>query len=116
MAKETRQQIIENTRKKIASKYAEQVRSLKEQLHQANIAKNNAWKTIGQLERENDELKLKIKEHEDWIERLMEFVNMSADEREREIALIRQKQANAEAEARLFNSPLFQLYGRMFGM
>lgn len=56
---------------------------------------------------------MKIKEQEDWIERLIAFVNMPPDERERELAVVRQQQANAEAEAKLFNSPLFQMYSKL---
>lgn len=71
MAKETRQQIIENTRKKIASKYAEQVRTLKEHLQVTNNAYRNACNRVNQLEHEKGELEMKIKEQQDWIERLI---------------------------------------------
>lgn len=57
---------------------------------------------------------MKIKEQEDWIEHLIAFVNMPPDERERELAVVRQQQDNAEAEAKLFNSTLFQMYRKLF--
>lgn len=110
MAKETRQQIIENTRKKIAGQYAEQVRKLKAEKHKYWQDYLEAQKEISRLKHEKSELEMKVKEQEDWIERLITFVNMPPDEREREIATMRQQQANAEAEARLFNSPLFKMY------
>lgn len=112
--KETRQQIKENTRKKIASKYAEQVRNLKASNHKYWMEICEQRKKISMLEHDKSELEMKIKEQEDWIERLITFANMPPDERERELAVVRQQQANAEAEAKLFNSPLFQMYINLF--
>lgn len=108
--KETRQQIIENTRKKVASKYAEQVRNLKASNHKYWLEICEQRRKISTLEHDKSELEMKIKEQEDWIKRLIAFVNMPPDERERELAVARQQQANAEAEAKLFNSPLFKMY------
>jgi len=108
--KETRQQIIENTRRKIARQYSEQIKSLKE--------KNDSFwkdileyhKKIGELQNENSRLEQKIQEQQEWIDRLIQFVNLPPDQRERELALFRQKQANEEAYKRLFDSPLFKMY------
>lgn len=109
-AKETRQQIIENTRKKVAGQYAEQVRKLKAEKHEYWQYYLKAQKEIGRLNHEKSELEMKVKEQEDWIERLITFVNMPPDERERELATMRQQQANAEAEAKLFISPFVKMY------
>lgn len=75
MAKETRQQIIENTRKKIAGQYAEQVRKLKAEKHKYWQDYLEAQKEISRLKHEKSELEMKVKEQEDWIERLITFVN-----------------------------------------
>ena len=115
MAKETRQQIIENTRKKVAGQYAEQVRKLKAEKHEYWQDYLESQKEISRLKHEKSELEMKVKEQEDWIERLITFVNMPPDERERELATMRQQQANAEAEAKLFNSPLFKMYEKYLG-
>lgn len=115
MAKETRQQIIENTRKKVAGQYAEQVRNLKARLKARDEDYWLSRREVQELRHEKSELEMKVKEQEDWIERLVAFVNMPPDERERELATMRQQQDNAEAEAKLFNSPLFKMYEKYLG-
>lgn len=111
--KETRQQIIENTRKKIAGQYAEQVRELKARIKNLSEENYNLRIEKNKEKREKEDLILKIQEQQDWIERLQDFVNMPPDQRERELAVFRQKQANAEAEAKSFGSPIFKFYEEM---
>lgn len=110
MAKETRQQIIENTRKKVVGQYAEQVRKLKAEKNEYWHDYLEAQKEISRLKHEKSELEMKVKEQEDWIERLITFVNMSPDERNREFAIIRQQQANAESKLSNLPSLFYEKY------
>lgn len=115
MAKETRKQIIENTRKKYCAKYTKELKELQVTNAQYYARIRTLVNKVTDLECEKSALEIKIKEQEDWIERLVTFVNMPPDERERELATMRQQQANAEAEEKLFNSPLFKMYEKYLG-
>ena len=80
--KETRKQIEAQVRNKLAKQY-------NERLELANKGKAEAWKAFyganQDLKEENERLKEKIEQYENWIERLQEFCNLPEDMRDKAI-------------------------------
>lgn len=80
--KETRKQIEAQVRNKLAKQY-------NERLELANKGKAEAWKAFYRanqdLKEENERLKEKIEQYEDWIYRLQEFCNLPEDMRDKAI-------------------------------
>ena len=83
--KETRKQIEAQVRNKLARQY-------NERLELANKGKAEAWeafygacKNNQDLREENERLKEKIEQYENWIERLQEFCNLPEDMRDKAI-------------------------------
>ena len=83
--KETRKQIEAQVRNKLAKQY-------NERLELANKGKAEAWKAFygacrnnQDLKEENERLKEKIEQYENWIERLQEFCNLPEDMRNKAI-------------------------------
>lgn len=83
--KETRKQIEAQVRNKLARQY-------KQRLELADKSKTEAWNSFDRvlkdnqdLREENERLKEKIAQYENWIERLQEFCNMPEDMRDKAI-------------------------------
>lgn len=80
--KPNKKQIEANLRNKIASQYKQRINLLNERansLTSINLAYQNKIQT---LKRENFELKDKIQQYEDWIERLHEFMGINESDRQ----------------------------------
>ena len=68
--KPNKKQIEANLRNKLASQYTQKINTLKERVSSL-ISINLEYRTeVNTLKRENFELKDKIQQYEDWIERL----------------------------------------------
>lgn len=83
--KETRKQIEAQVRNKLARQY-------NERLELAHKSKAEAWNSFNRvckdnqdLREENERLKEKVEQYENWIERLQEFCNMPEDMRDKAI-------------------------------
>lgn len=83
MAKETRRQIIEQTRNEVARQYKARITELEERLKRANDCSYQFMKAYGEEQRRADELQEKVNQYEDWIRRLQEFMDMEPDAREK---------------------------------
>lgn len=90
--KETRKQIEAQVRNKLARQY-------NQRLELAHKSKTEAWnsyykacKDNQDLREENERLKEKVEQYENWIERLQEFCNMPEGMREKEIERMVQEQ------------------------
>lgn len=106
--KETRRQIIENTRNEVAKGFSTQIKSLKEQLDRA---KNDYWESRRkylEAAAERDMLKEKVAKLEDWNQRLQEFMDMSEDERKQYIA-----NKKIEAETNTNINAVMGMYSRL---
>ena len=111
--KKTPNQIREELRRQIAKQHNDEIENLKR-------LKDYAWeqfkeidKEACQLKKENNELKEKVAQLEDWNRRLMEFMDMNDEERK---AAIQEYQTNAELSD-LCNNYLgkyIQLFGGMY--
>lgn len=79
--KETKKQIVEQTRNELARKYKGQIDALKKEFQSKQELYRYIGKRCDELERENEELKEKVVQYEDWIRRLQEFMDMPEDSR-----------------------------------
>ena len=99
--------IREETRKKVSKQYTDEIQRLKECFREAQDSYNRYWARCQELKEENLELKEKIKQYEDWIERLQNFVNMDSEERERAIQKYRE-----EEKIRKMTDSLLSMFSR----
>lgn len=96
--KETKKQIKAQLINEIAAQYAKREKSLKERIGFLAGQYKRAMDRVSDLEKENIELREKVEQYEDWIERLQEFVGMDPDSRDKAIA---QFKVRAETDAKL---------------
>lgn len=90
-----KKQIEANLRNKLASQYKERINLLKERVNSLTSISLKYQTEIHTLKRENLELKDKVQQYEDWIERLHEFFNMNENDRQAYFDhLQKQKQLN----------------------
>lgn len=80
--KPNKKQIEANLRNKLASQYTQKINLLKEHVNSLTSTNVEFQTEIHTLKRENLELKDKIQQYEDWIERLHEFMNMNESDRQ----------------------------------
>lgn len=107
--KPNKKQIEANLRNKLASQYTQKINTLKERVSSL-ISINLEFRTeIQTLKRENFELKDKIQQYEDWIERLHEFMNMNENDRQAYIDnLHKQKQLDQALDKINLYTSLFE--------
>ena len=112
MAKKTRKEIEETIRNKMANKHNEYVETQRRKYGELWDAYCRALKECDKYREENEELKEKVQEYEDWIGRLQEFVDMPEDMRKKEIERMR---ADQKFKTYLAESPLFKMLGLYSG-
>lgn len=105
--------VREEVRKKVSKQYAEKISYLQELLCDTRVKYNDTCVKNRQLYAENEELKEKLREYEDWIERLQEFVNMNSDEREQAVKKYREEKEINEAMKMLFDAPFMKYFNTM---
>lgn len=81
MKKKTNNQIREEVRKSLASKYKQDVEAINKQKAKLGAMYNEEVKKNQALREENQELKQKVEAIEDWNKRLLEFMDMDETER-----------------------------------
>lgn len=110
MAKETRKQIVEQTRNEVAKQYKAKIANLEERLKRANDCSYQFMKAYGEEQRRADELQEKVNQYEDWIRRLQEFMDMEPDAREKAFA-----EMKAKRELNETMNGLMGMYSKFFG-
>jgi len=83
--KETRKQIEAQVRNKLARQYNERLELAYKSRVEAWNSFNRVCKDNQDLREENERLKEKVEQYENWIERLQEFCNMPEDMRDKAI-------------------------------
>lgn len=83
MAKETRKQIVEQTRNEVARQYKARITELEERLKRANDGQWQFMRAYNEERQRADELQEKVNQYEDWIRRLQEFMDMPEDARKK---------------------------------
>lgn len=111
MAKESRRQIVEQTRNEVARQYKTKVLDLEERNKRTYELYSEANKKRLELQRENEELKEKVSQYEDWIDRLQSYMDMPADEREKALA---NEHTKYETNQKL--SAMIGTYSRIFNL
>lgn len=109
MAKESRKQIVEQTRNEVAKQYKAKIDNLQERLNTANEKSSDYWKRYVKERNRADELQEKVNQYEDWIRRLQEFMDMPEDARKE---VLEQERAKYEVNKRLDN--MIGMYSRIF--
>ena len=79
--KQNKKQIEANLRNKLAAQYKEKTEQLKSEKALLEKRYKEMWERARKAEIERDELKDKVAKYEDWNRRLMEFMDMSEEER-----------------------------------
>ena len=109
MPKLNKKQIENELRGKIAKQYTEKVAKLEDEinrLHEANVEyRTRAYKA----EQEKLEMQDKLKQYEDWNNRLQEFMDMSEEDR---LAYVENLKKTNELNNAIDR---FGLYGKMLG-
>ena len=111
MAKKTRKEIEETIRNKMANKHNEYVEHQQKKYSELWDKWIEACRERDKYQEENEELKEKIQQYEDWIVRLQEFVDMPEDMRKAEIKKMRDEQKFTTYFADFAESPFFKLLG-----
>lgn len=105
-------EIREETRKQVAAKYREEMDRLKDLAKNRGKAYLEATNRIEKLEDENAKLKEKLEAQKEWIERLMEFVNMPDEQRGAAVKEYVEHRQMSEQFKELF-SPYFDALNRL---
>lgn len=109
MAKQTKRQIVENTRNKVARHYNKEISELKEELAILRRYVHNVEKERNATNIMCKQLSEQVESQHDWIERLLEYMDMSPRERDVHIALAR---ADKENQRRL--NDMMDCYTHLF--
>lgn len=112
MAKKTRKEIEQTLRNKIANKQNEERERQQKKYSELWDAYVRARKECDKYQQENEELKEKVQQYEDWIHRLQDFMDMPEDLRKAEIKKMRDDQKLSECIA---GSEFFKMLGLYTG-
>lgn len=111
MANKTRREIEETLRNKLANKHNEYVERQQKKYGELWDKYCEANRERIKYKQENEELKEKVEQYEDWINRLQEFMDMPEDIRKGEIKKMRDEQKFTEY---LVDSSFFKLLSRLY--
>ena len=111
--KKTPNQIREELRRQIAKQHNDEIENLKKTKSQYWQKYLDADKKCCELKKENGELKDKVAQLEDWNRRLLEFMDMSEEDRR---AAIQEMKENAELNDLLttYVEKFTSMYGGIF--
>lgn len=112
MAKKTRREIEETLRNKLANKHSEETERQRKRYSELWDKYTEACRERNKYKQENEELKEKVQQYEDWINRLQEFMDMPEDMRKKEIEKM---QADQKIKTYLAESTLFKMLG-LYGL
>lgn len=114
---ETKKQIKNQLRNKIAKQYTSRIKNLEERNKQLYSDYKNVLKRAQEAEYKLAEFQDKITQYEDWIERLQEFCNMNEEDRNVAIEeLKKKKQFDSTMVEFVANSSFFKMFQTMYGI
>jgi peptidoglycan hydrolase CwlO-like protein len=113
MKRENRKSIEANLRNKLAVQYKEKTEQLKSEKAALEIKYNKLWCESCKIKRERDELKDKIQQYEDWIQRLQEFMDMNDDDRKAYVETLR---AQDELKRAVEGTRMYGYLKHLFGL
>ena len=112
MAKKTRKEIEQTLRNKLANKQKEEREYQQKRYGELWDKYREVCSERNKYQQENEELKEKVQQYEDWINRLQEFMDMPEDMRKKEIEKMRAEQ---KFKTFLAESPFFKMLGLYTG-
>ena len=123
MGKLTTPQIREHERQKLEKSYKERISNLersveywKDKSYEINSRITKFQSLNEKLVEENETLKEKVRQYEEWIDRLQEFCNMPEDERINAVEKFKTELETSEAIKNLFNSPFMNYFSSLSSM
>lgn len=123
MVKVRTPQIREHERQKLEKTYKERINRLeksveywKDKSYEINSRITNFQSLNEKLVEENETLKEKVRQYEEWIDRLQEFCNMPEDERIKAVEKFKQETEVTKAMKDLFDSPFMNYFGTISSM
>ena len=114
MSKDSRKQIIEQTRNSVSKDYHRKIEELKARIRYLSEENESFIRKYYEARHGADSLREKVSQLEDWNRRLMEYMDMDENQRLQELAMQRQRADNERAMDRLFSSPLIRMAEQMF--
>jgi phage host-nuclease inhibitor protein Gam len=110
MAKVNKKQIEATLRNKLAAQYTAKVADLKKELEALHEANKEYRARAYKAEQEKNEIQDKLEQYEDWNRRLMEFMDMSDEDRKAHIEKLKKTD---ELDKAIKN---FNFYNKMFSL
>ena len=105
-------EIREEVRKQTAAKYKEEIERLKKLASDRWDNYMDATKRLTELHDENEQLKEKLAAQKDWIDRLMQFMDMPDEQRSKAVKEYVENKRMSEEFRELF-SPYFETLNRL---
>ena len=112
MTKLNAKAIREEARKEFARKHNKELERLREENKSLRVKINASNESCYKVSHENEKLKEQIEAQKEWIERLMDFVNMPDDERSAAIKKYVETKKMSEEFKELF-APYFNVLNRL---
>lgn len=94
---ETKKQIVARVTNEVSKRYSQRVKDLEERYKKLATKYENLYIEKEKLKSNYDDVKEKLEQQTDWINRLQEFCNLPDAEREDAIKLYLQEKENANA-------------------
>lgn len=111
--RENRKSIEANLRNKLAAQYKEKSDNLQKRLDCLDKSYREMHQRARKAEIERDELKDKIQQYEDWIQRLQEFMDMNDDDRKIYVETLRAKD---ELKRAVEGTRMYSYLNHLFGL
>ena len=112
--RETRKQIVEQTRNEVVKQYTAKLQILMERINKLTKDYDIEKQKRIECQERIDELQEKVNQYEDWIQRLQEFIDIPENQKEEYIAHMKaQEDANKIMPNMLKNAEIFNLYNFM---
>lgn len=112
--RETRKQIVEQTRNEVVKQYTAKLQILMERINKLTKDYDIEKQKRIECQERIAELQEKVNQYEDWIQRLQEFVDIPENQKEEYIVHMKaQEDANKIISNMLKNAEIFNLYNFM---
>lgn len=115
--KETRKQIVEQTRNEVVKQYRDKMKRFQERINELAGDYDMERRKRIECQEKVEELQEKVNQYEDWIRRLQEFMDIPENQREQYIVHLREKEKSEKALSGLYDlmkkTKMFDLYNFM---
>ena len=105
--KQNRRQIEANLRNKLAKSNNDKYNNLQERFNKVSKELYDARRKVKEAESYKEELEEKIRQYEDWINRLQEFCDMNKEDRQ---IAIKEMRVEQRINKYIAEAPFFQIF------